>query len=343
MELRKLGNSGIEVSTIAIGCWPFGGGTYWGEQSQDDVNKVVAGALDSGINFFDVAESYNGGASEESLGLALKGGLREKAVVLSKTNPSRFTLDDTYQAQFDSRLDAMLKRLQMEYLDVLMVHWPNPEFARTEALLRAIEGAVESGKVRTIGISNFGPIQMKEIIDAGLTKYVSVNELQYNLVSRAIETEILPICIENNFSVMTYCTLQQGVLTGKYATPDEVPYNQAHSRHFQEFRGNGTSGHSEAGAEKEIFELLAKMKGMASDLGISMAELSLAWALARPGITTAIAGCRNLDQLAMNRKAADIKLSPEVIATLNDWSTPAFVRLGDCADFFKNREDTRIW
>lgn len=346
MELRKLGNSGIEVSTISIGCWPFGSaeGTYWGKQEQDDVNKVVAGSLDCGINFFDVAESYNQGGSEESLGEALEvANLRKKAVVLSKLNPNRFEMDDTYQSQFDTRLNNMLKRLRTDYLDVLMVHWPNPDFNRTESLLRSIEGAVADGRVRTIGISNFGPQQMKQIIDAGLSKHVSVNELQYNLVSRAIEKDILPMCIENNFGVMTYCTLQQGVLTGKYATADDVPFNPAHSRHFQDFRGNGTSRHGEEGAEAEIFELLAKMRTMAGDLGITMTEISLAWVLAREGITNAIAGCRNLDQLAMNRAAADVKLSDDTIKTLNEWSEPTLAKLGYFADYFENRNKCKIY
>lgn len=341
MELRKLGNSDIEVSTITIGCWPFGGGKYWGDQSQDDVNKVVSASLGYGINFFDVAESYNDGASETSLGIALKD-RRKDAVILSKMNPNKFQKGEGLQASFDQRLDAMLNRLQTDYLDILMIHWPNEDYELVEQTMRAFEKGVAAGKIRAIGISNFGPKQMSHIVDAGLTKHVCVNELQYNLVSRAIESEILPMCQENNFGVMTYCTLQQGVLTGKYANADQVPYNQAHSRHFQPFRGNGTSNHTEAGAEAEIFALLDNMRGMASDLGVSIAELSLAWALSRDGITSAIAGCRNLDQLAMNRRSADLKLSADVINQLTEWSIPTFEKLGTCADYFKNREDSRI-
>lgn len=342
MEQRRLGNSDIKVSTITIGCWPFGGGTYWGDQSQDDVNKVVSASLDCGINFFDVAESYNGGKSEESLGLALKG-KRKESVILSKINPNKFEESGAnLQKDFEGRLDAILNRLQTDYLDILMIHWPNENYKLVEDTMRAFETAVTSGKIRAIGISNFGPKQMSHIVEAGLTKHVCVNELQYNLVSRAIEAEILPMCIENNFGVMSYCTLQQGVLTGKYATPDQVPYNQAHSRHFQVFRGDGTSSHTEPGAEDEIFELLSKMKGMSEDLGISMAELSLAWALSTKGITSAIAGCRNLDQLEMNRRSADIKLSADVIDQLTKWSVPTYEKLGTCADYFKNRTESRI-
>lgn len=333
MILRKLGNSEYMVSPISIGCWSFGGGSYWGEQSQKDVDEVVNEALDRGVNLFDTAESYNDGASEISLGKAVKG-RRQEAVIVTKQmiHPEQ---DDTI-----SRLDESLKRLNTDYIDILMVHWPIDDKRAMERVFRRCEKLVESGKVRALGVSNFGVEQMKFMSDCGFTP--CVNELHYNIASRAIDKKIRQVCIEKGMGIITYVSLQQGVLTGKYETLDDIPPKHARYRHFTVARSKGLNNHEGAGAEKELEDLLREMHIICAETGLTMTELSLGWALRQPGITSAIVGCRNIQQLRDNVKALDVIISDELNDRLLQVSTPLMNKLGDSPDYVKPLNKTRV-
>ena len=180
MEKRRCGRSDISLSVVGVGCWSFGGGpgSYWGPQEQKDVDDVVHAALDNGINYFDTAEGYNEGRSEEALGRALEG-RREEAVIGTKISPS-----NTEPSVLRRHCEASLRRLRTDYIDIYMVHWPITD--------RSVEDAFDTlmslrseGKVRSIGISNFGVRQMEEALATGAR--IDVNQLCYNLLSRAIE------------------------------------------------------------------------------------------------------------------------------------------------------------
>ena len=195
MEKRRLGKSDLHVSVLGLGCWQFGSseGSYWGAQDQQDVNEVVARALDAGINFFDTAEMYNEGQSEVSLGIALRG-KRHQAVIGSKILPAHM-----HPSVIEARCDASLKRLGTDYIDLYMVHWPiqshayEGEAPDLQEAFHALDRLRQAGKIRHIGISNHGIRQMREVEDTGVE--VAANELAYNLFSRAIEAEILPYCV----------------------------------------------------------------------------------------------------------------------------------------------------
>ena len=221
MQRRRLGKTDIHVSPIGMGCWSYGGGEYWGEQSQRDVDYIVSMALDLGINLFDTAEMYNAGASEESLGKALKG-KRSRAVICSKVSPS-----NAYANTLERHCEASLRRLGTDYIDVYMLHWPldpisikhfssDPQkIAQPPTVVEAFESLEKlkkQGKIREIGISNFGVMQMEEALATGVE--IAINEMPYNILSRAIEKEILPFCIEKNISVISSMALQQGLLAG---------------------------------------------------------------------------------------------------------------------------------
>lgn len=350
MEYRALGNSGIRVSTISVGCWSFGGGSYWGPQSQAEVNSVVARALDEGLNFFDTAELYNDGNSERSLGQALAK-RRNQAVIGSKIGP-----DNAYRDTLISHCEASLQRLGTDYLDVYMLHWPinersirhfssDPEKIKNPPTIQeAMDAMMElkkAGKIRAIGISNFGPQQMQDVLDAGAQ--VDVNEVTYNIVSRAIETEIVPFCMAHNISIVGSMALQQGLLTGKYASADQVPMNQAHSRHYADKRGRGVSRHGGAGAEKEIFAVVQDLRQIASNCHATMAQLSIAWTLHKPGITAALVGNRTIAQLEENIGAAQLKLSPEIVREIDYLSQPVFDILGNSPDYYESEINSRIY
>jgi aryl-alcohol dehydrogenase-like predicted oxidoreductase len=348
MKKVKLGKSDIEVSAMTVGCWPFGGGDYWGEQSQKDVDNVVHAALDLGVNTFDTAEMYNDGESERSLGIALKGH-RDKAVVISKIGPSNCH-------HVRKHCVESLQRLGMDYLDVYMLHWPINKlavehFTSDKSIIAApptIEEAYaqldelkKEGLIRSIGMSNFGRTQMEEVVRTGVR--IDVNEMSYNIVSRAIEAEIAPYCLENNISIIGSMGLQQGLLAGIYKTPNDVPKHQAHSRHYPDFRGGETSRHGEAGAEKELFEVVNQLREIADSLNVHIAQLSIAWILKKPFMASTLIGSRNIDELKMNVEACTLEISNETEALIDLISQPVLDILGNNPDYYEHSSKSRIF
>jgi aryl-alcohol dehydrogenase-like predicted oxidoreductase len=338
------------LSRIGIGCWPFGGGAYWGEQNQKDVDGVVHAAIERGINVFDTARMYNDGASEISLGRALKG-YRDKAFVISKVSPAR-----AYRAILREECEASLRGLGMDYIDMYMLHWPiNPKgiehFTNDPGVIKNPPAAAEAfetlmalkneGKIRYIGISNFGVRQTAEA--AACCPDIAANELPYNIISRAIEAEIIPFCAEHKIAIISSMTLQQGVLTGAYKNAAEVPPHQAHSRHFSMETGRGTSRHNEAGAEAEVFETVGVLKKLAPELGLSVAQLSVAWVLANPRIGCALIGSRNTGELEENIRCLSITLPAAVKARIDEVSLKVLDKLGNNPDYYENSEERRIF
>lgn len=348
MEYRKLGTSGIEVGVIGLGCWAFGGGGYWGAHSQKDADAVVAAALERGVNFFDTAEVYNDGESERSLGVALKG-RRDKVVLASKINP-------THAGNVRKYLEASLERLGTDYLDLYILHWQiNPTALahytadqsvfdkppQVADVFGQFEALQKEGLIRSIGISNFGVKQMAEVIATGVR--VDSNQLPYNVVSRAIEKEIAPYCVEHEIAITGSVGLQQGLLTGKYARPEDVPAPQAHFRHFKHERGGKESRHHEEGAEKELFEAVESIRAISAETGFSCAQISLAWIIQKPFMASTLVGCRNVAQLEANLAAANVALGDDVMERIDAASLPVWKKLGDAADYFEHRSKSRIF
>lgn len=348
MEKRKCGKTGLELPVLGLGCWSFGGGSYWGEQDQRDVDDVVHQALDIGCNYFDIAEAYNDGASEESLGKALKG-KRSQAIIGTKVSPSNVAPD-----KLRKHCEASLKRLQMDFIDLYMIHWPiHPHsirhFTDDEAVINnppSLEGALETlgklqeeGKIGRIGISNFGVNQLNEILDTGAD--IVSNQLAYSLLTRAIEAEIMPLCHGKNIRILAYMPLMQGLLTGKYTTPDEVPPMRTRTRHFSGKRPH--SRHGEEGAESLTFETIDRIRKIADRNNIPMAHLSLAWCMANPAITCVIAGARNVSQLESNSQAASLRLKSELVDELNVATLPLLKKLGNSPDYYENTAMSRTW
>jgi aryl-alcohol dehydrogenase-like predicted oxidoreductase len=348
MEYRKLGKSDLHVSVLGVGTWPFGGGDYWGAQSQDDVDQVVHRALDLGINFFDTAEMYNNGASETSLGIALKG-KRDRAIIGSKVTPA-----NAAPATMRKSCEQSLKRLGTDYIDVYMLHWPisshslehftsdqaaiarPPSIEEAFATMKALKN---EGKIRAIGMSNHGVKQMDAVL--GKMDDVVTNEMPYSLLSRAIEDSIIPYCAKHDIGIIAYMPLQQGLLTGLYGSADEIAPMQARSRHFHHSHGKGTR-HGEEGAEAEVFAAIAKIKQVAAEQNVTIAVLSLAWVMANKYMTTTIAGSRTLAELSLNVGAVDYKISPEVIERLKVITAPVLEKLGSNPDYYENRLNSRI-
>ncbi len=321
MEMRTCGKSGVEISPMGIGCWSYGGGDYWGPQAQSDVTAVANAALDAGINFFDTAEGYNNGRSEEALAVALKGRRHEAVIGTKVSRPDPATIRE--------HCEASLQRLQTDYVDIYMIHWPDDEIAIEESMAE-LTRLQEDGRIRAIGVSNFGVEQLTAALDTGAS--IAVNQLCYNLLSRAIEPELLPLCRKHDVGILGYMPLLQGILTGQYKSAEEIPPVHARFRHFREDRPQAS--HGEEGAEEEMFETLEAIREIAETEQVPMARLAIAWAMARPGITCMLVGTRNVDELAENLNVLNYSLSADVIERLDEITAPLLAKLGANPDYF---------
>jgi len=204
--------------------------------------------------------------------------------------------------------------------------------------LKTLKELQNEGKIKHIGVSNFGVRQLRDALATGVT--IPVNQLPYGLFLRSIEYELLPFCIAQGIGVIAYSPLLQGVLTGKYKSADEMPEYRTRTRHFN---GNRKlSRHGGAGCEKEMFKALLEIQQISEKLNISMAELSLAWALKTPGITCVIPGARNVGQLKANVKSTNLEISDEIYKKLQEISNPIKEHIGKYVDIYESIENQRI-
>jgi myo-inositol catabolism protein IolS len=325
----KLGKTDITVSTLTLGCWAFAGGPLWGAQDDADSIATAHAALDVGINFFDTAEGYGNGHSETVLGQALAG-RRDKVVIATKVRPENLASEAVPQACENS-----LRRLQTDYIDLYQIHWPDHITPLAETM-EALEKLRDQGKVRAIGVCNFGMQDMAELATSGRSE---TNQIPYSLLWRAIEFEIRQKCIDEGMAILPYSVLTQALLTGKYATPDDVPEGRARSRHFSKNRLR--SRHSEDGCESETFAAIDSVRRISQKIGQPMANVSMAWLLHQPGIASIIAGARTPDQIERNAEAADLKLSSEIIDTLNEATDEVKQKLGPNPDMWQSESRFR--
>ena len=222
MQFTALGKrSDMQVSAIALGCWPFAGGDVWGAQEDADSIAAVHAALDEGINFFDTAEGY--GRSEEVLGRGLKG-RRHEATIATKVSEANLAADGILSA-----CERSLRALQTDYIDLFQIHWPNWDVPLAETV-GELETLQEEGKIRAYGVCNFAEQDLSEMIALG---QCVTDQLPYNLAWRGIERAVLPLCRANGVGVICYSPLAQGVLTGRYANADEMPEGLARTRLYR--------------------------------------------------------------------------------------------------------------
>jgi len=329
MQYRRLGRTDITVSAVAMGCWAIVGDSTWGPQDERDSIAAIHAALDEGINFFDTAEMYGDGYSEQLLGRALAD-RREEAVIVSKVSPNHLEPNALKEA-----CESSLRRLRTDYLDLYLIHWPNWDIP-VERPLGAMAELKRQGKIRAAGVSNFGRQDLTELLQKGRAE---ANQLPYSLLFRAVEFEIQQVCADNDISILCYCPLAQGLLTGKFASPDEVPEGRARTRLFS--RDRPQSRHSEPGAEKETFEAIERIRDISEELGTAMADVALAWLLHQPAVTAVVAGARNADQVRMNARAGELELSQEMLERLAEATESLKARLGPNPDMWQTEPRMR--
>ncbi len=330
MKYRKLGRTDISVSVVSLGCWSLISDNTWGSQDRNDSVGAIHAALDAGINFFDTAEGYGHGASEELLSEVLfPSQPRESVIIASKVGAQGLRPTELVRHCEDS-----LSRLKTDYIDLYQIHWPNPDVPISDTL-GALEQLEGEGKIRAVGVSNFGRSYLEELLDAGRSES---NQLCYNLLWRAIEHEIQPICLENEMSILCYSSLCQGLLTGKFASADEVPESRARTRLFSKDRLH--SRHNQPGCEEETFSAIAGIRAICESIGRPMGQVALAWLLAQPGVTSVIAGARSADQAGQNALAAEVELDVEVIEKLDRATRKVKNYVGSNADVWQH--DSRM-
>jgi aryl-alcohol dehydrogenase-like predicted oxidoreductase len=314
-----------------MGCWALAGGRVWGDQDEQEAVAALRTAVDVGVNFFDTAEAYGAGRSEEILGRAFKD-MRDEVIIATKVSQNHLRPEDLRQACEDS-----LRRLDTDYIDVYYLHWPNWEIP-FEVTMGEMQRLKDEGKVRYVGISNFGKRDMEAILEVS---HVEVNQLAYNLLFRAIEYEIIPTCLEHDVSVAPYSPMLHGILTGKFETLADIPDGRARTRHFSSEKRPMTR-HGGPGAEEKTAKALNRIREISAEAGVPMAQLSLAWLLSRPAVATVIAGARNPEQIKSNAQAAALELSDDVLDALTEATEPLKEAFGTNADMWENDENCRI-
>ncbi len=309
MEYRKIGCSELEVSAVGLGCNNFG------MRIEADAAKVVVDkAIGLGVTFFDTAEMYGMGASEEMLGAAL-GDRRQDVVIATKFGMPSAGLSSPGSGSREyivNAVDNSLKRLGTDYIDLYMIHFPDPETSAEETA-QALDELVQAGKVRHVGISNVSAAQTEEAQVAaqaqGVKPYISV-ENEWSLVDRAVEEEVTPTAVRNGCGVLPYFPLAGGFLTGKYRQGEDMPEG-----------GRLTEGALAGLAGKYINDrnwgILAKAEEFAEARGHSVLDLAIGWLLAKPGVPSVISGATKPEQVDSNVNAASWQLSAEEVAEID--------------------------
>lgn len=324
METRTLGQTDVEITTVGFGCWAIVGGFTWGEQAESDSLAAIRVAYDEGVRFFDTAEMYGDGYSETLLGKALAD-CRDDVTIATKINSRHFEPD-----QLVASCEESLRRLRTDRIDLLQLHWPNWQipFAETLGVLAKLR---RQGKIRAFGLSNFG---VRDLGDALATGFVPAsNQLAYSLLFRAVEFELLERCRQGHLSVLCYSPLMQGLLTGKFMSPNDMRPDRTRTRHFAAEREHAM--HGEAGAEAETFAAVNRVRELASTYGMPMGAMSLAWLLRQPGVGAVIAGGRHPAQVRDNVRAAQLVLPDDLLVALDQATLALKKGLGSSPDMWR--------
>ncbi len=315
VDQRHLGASGIVVPPMGVGVWSWGDKSFWGygkDYTREDISQAYKACQDAGLNFFDTAEMYGRGESERILGECIREDGRP-VVIASKFAPlpNRFSSRSLLKA-----LDASLERLNVKTIDLYQIHWPYT-FLSVDALMDALAEAVRSGKVRAVGVSNYGADLMRRA-HARLARHdipLTSNQVHYNLLHRKPEKNgVLDVCRELNVALIAYSPLEQGLLTGKYRIVAGQTISVSGQRRFsRSFR---------ASQLRKIEPLLQTMEEIAKAHGKAMGQVALNWLLLKDELIVPIPGAKNVKQASENAGAIGWRLTREEFERIDVASQP---------------------
>jgi aryl-alcohol dehydrogenase-like predicted oxidoreductase len=307
MRYRQLGSSDLQVSEISLGSWL----TYGGGVGSDQAEACVAAAFDAGINFIDTANVYARGQAEEFLGGVLADRQRSSYVLATKLF---FPMSDADRGlsrqQVLKQIDASLARLRTDYVDLYQCHrydWDTP----LEETMEALTEVVRAGKARYLGFSEWPPEKIAAALALpGVEKFVS-SQPQYSMIWRGPERDVIPLSAANGISQIVWSPLAQGILTGKYVPGQPPPADsRASSEQMNYFMDSAD--------DQKLLERVQRLRPIADGLGISMAQLALAWVLREPNVASAIIGASRPEQVADNAAASGIELDKATLDQIDD-------------------------
>ncbi|MGV8092280.1 MAG: aldo/keto reductase [Mangrovibacterium sp.] len=324
MEYRKLGNSGLQVPVLSLGTGTFGGTNEffqrWGQTDVKEASRLIDICLDRGINFFDTANVYSQGASEEVLGQALKG-RRDKAIISTK---GTYTMGDGVNERGSSRfhitnaVNDSLKRLGTDYIDVYFMHGFDSK-TPIEETLRTLDNLVTSGKVRYIGCSNFTAWQLMKSLSVSeklnLEKYV-IYQGYYSLIGRDYEQELMPLIKDQDMSLMVWSPLGWGRLTGKIRRNQPLANGRIQS--------GGAVG-SPPVDDEYLYTVVDALERIANEAGKTISQVAINWLLQQDTVSNIVVGARNEQQLIENLDSVGWSLSDEHLAELNTITAPTLI------------------
>jgi aryl-alcohol dehydrogenase-like predicted oxidoreductase len=307
MRYRQLGSSDLQISEISLGSWL----TYGGGVGADQAEACVEKAFEVGINFIDTANVYAGGRAEEFLGQVLASRQRDSYVLATKVffqmpNGDR----GLSREQILKNIDLSLARLRTDYVDLYQCHrydWSTP----LEETMDALSEVVRSGKARYLGFSEWPVEQISEAMEmTGVEHFVS-SQPQYSMIWRGPERDVIPYCRDHGISQIVWSPLYQGILTGKYK-PGEPPPSGSRATDPKQ------NQFMDAADDHVLLERVQQLKTVADDVGISLAELALAWVLREPNVACAIVGASRPQQVEENAAASGIALDDGALARIDD-------------------------
>lgn len=317
MEYKTLGNTGLLVSSLCLGTMTFGDGQgifrHIGSAGQDEADAIVKAAVEGGINFFDTADAYSAGSSEQVLGQSLRNlGIARKDVVLAtkgytRTGPGRNDVGASRGHILDA-VEASLRRLQTDHIDLYQIHANDP-VTPIEETLRALDDLVRQGKVRYVGVSNWQAWKIARALGVSEARNLArFDTLQayYSIAGRDIERELVPLLQAEKIGLLVWSPLAGGLLSGKFDREHQKPEGARRSEFDFPF------------VDKErAWNVVEAMKPIAAAHGCSVARVALAWLLSRPVVTSVIVGARRLEQLHDNLAAVELALSEVELTALD--------------------------
>ena len=316
MEYRQLGASGLKVPALSFGAGTFGGRgplfSAWGDTDVAGARRLIDICLDAGVNMFDTADVYSGGASEEVLGEAVKG-RRDKLILSTKTGlPMGEGPFDagTSRSRLITATDAALKRLGTDYIDLLQLHAFDAH-TPVEEVLATLDTLVAAGKIRYVGVSNFSGWQIMKSLGVadrhGYPRYVA-NQAYYSLIGRDYEWELMPLGLDQGVGAVVWSPLGWGRLTGKVRRGQPLPgVSRLHE----------TADFGPPVDDELLFRVIDALDEVAEETGKTIPQIAINWLLRRPTVSSVIIGARNEEQLRQNLGAVGWSLTPDQIAKLD--------------------------
>ena len=313
MPTAQIGEGATLTTALGLGCWPFGGG--WGTQEDEDSRGAIRAALDAGINHFDSAQAYGSGRSERLVGEVLAP-VRAKVFIATKTGAN------ANPGAMEAAVNVSLERLKTDAIDLFYIHWPR-KGVDLRVVMEGLERARAAGRIRAIGVSNFSVEQMETVQQVGR---IDAHQLCYNLFWRFPERELLPFCRQHKIAVVTYSSIAEGMLTGKFG-PERPAFPAGDHRAGTAYFDPAVYPHCHAGVEK--------LKAIAQEAGRELVHLAIRWVMSRPGVTTVLVGARRADQVQRNVGAVAGDIPASVFERMTAVSDEVMKHVPDTGNIFR--------